>query len=1220
MLLIHLLTFIFAARLVLAGCAMYDNCGKKSVFGPALPCAVSTAPKTPSDNQANLLTELCGDKFDTVCCSEAQLVAMQTLLKKLDPLVSSCPACRRNFYDFVCEFTCSPHQLDFVEIIKSQPASDTGKEIVTELNQYIDRKYAQAFFDLCKNVKFSATNGYAMDLIGGGATTYEEFLKFMSDEKPMLGGSPFQINIKYDNTLDYTTRGKFSDMHPCDDKDYRCACTDCSLSCPLLPAIAPEQASQAQYWMIPALAVVAVLAYRAHRKHDENRDQQHTEQSHQHTDQSHQHTDQSHQHTDQSHQHTDQAHQHTDQAHQKTQPNTVTSRVFRRIGEVCSRWPFTVISVGLAACIVASLGLMRIQLETSPVGLWVSPNEPALHEYQYFEDKFGEWFRIEQVIVLSTTDEPVLSWPTIKWWFEQEQELRALRNNTLDSICFKPLGETCGIQLFTQYFDGNIAYLNEGNWRQQLGSCANSPVNCLPSFQQPLKPNILFDNDNVLEARAFVVTILVNSRLDDSEHTTAAIGYEHEIQNWAARLDRPGLRVSYSTETSLEEELNRSTTSDVVVILASYMCMFIYAALALGGKVPTRTRDLLRTRFMLGFGGIVIIALSVASLAGIFAYAGLKSTLIIAEVIPFLVLAVGIDNIFLIVNAVSDPTIEDGLNVQDSEDNSELPETSMDYDVRIGDALARIGPLCLLSATLQVAMFLLATRVDMPAVRNFAWYSAGAVLINFVLQVTVFIALLSLDERRIASGRLDVVPWVRASVELSGKNVRSVLNDLFAYTYAPWLFANRGKVLSVFFAWFFILASFLLPRVEQGLDQRIALPRDSYLNEYFNAVYEHLNVGPPLFLVVKDANVTLRTVQKQVCGKFGGCDEFSVANILEQEFRRGNVSTVGSPASSWLDDFLTWLNPSLDQCCRLKKNLDVFCSPHAPERQCETCYANSVYESSMEGLPEGSNFSFFFNQWIEEPSDPCPLGGKAPYATSVHRNADGLIDASYLRLAHRPLQSQRDFIDAFLNSKRIVSEIKRFQPSLDVFAFLPFYIFFVQYEHIQRLTVVLLTSAVALIFACTAVLLKSATCAAVLVATVVSILVDIIGSMAVLGVSLNAVSLVNLVICAGIAVEFTVHLTRQFATSKGDVGLLDVGDSGVRRAHALLSAIGGSILSGITITKVIGIFVLAFTKSKIFEVYYFRVWLSLIVIAGVHSLVLLPVLLSYCGGEEEVEE
>jgi Niemann-Pick C1 protein len=54
----------------------------------------------------------------------------------------------------------------------------------------------------------------------------------------------------------------------------------------------------------------------------------------------------------------------------------------------------------------------------------------------------------------------------------------------------------------------------------------------------------------------------------------------------------------------------------------------------------------------LGLGGVMIVLLSVAASIGIFGFAGVPATLIIFEIIPFLVLAVGVDNIFILVQVI----------------------------------------------------------------------------------------------------------------------------------------------------------------------------------------------------------------------------------------------------------------------------------------------------------------------------------------------------------------------------------------------------------------------------------------------------------------------------------------------------------------------------------------------------------------------------------------
>lgn len=75
-----------------------------------------------------------------------------------------------------------------------------------------------------------------------------------------------------------------------------------------------------------------------------------------------------------------------------------------------------------------------------------------------------------------------------------------------------------------------------------------------------------------------------------------------------------GLNVAFSTEVSLTEELNQSSNTDIRIIAISYIVMFIYASLALGGKLPTKSmKSLVKSRFMLGLSGIIIILLSVTS-------------------------------------------------------------------------------------------------------------------------------------------------------------------------------------------------------------------------------------------------------------------------------------------------------------------------------------------------------------------------------------------------------------------------------------------------------------------------------------------------------------------------------------------------------------------------------------------------------------------------------
>lgn len=313
-----------------------------------------------------------------------------------------------------------------------------------------------------------------------------------------------------------------------------------------------------------------------------------------------------------------------------------------------------------------------------------------------------------------------------------------------------------------------------------------------------------------------------------------------------------------------------------------------------------------------------------------------------------------------------------------------------------------------------------------------------------------------------------------------------------------------------------------------------------------------------------------REGQQELCGRFTTCQELSLANSLEAERKRPEVSYIASPPASWIDDFMQWTNPTFESCCRVRKaNSTMFCSARDSERMCRPCFEGQEWGSTMNGLPQGAEFSRYLDAWLQAPSnEECPLGGMAPYSHAINTSpvmsgsTDGVV-ASHFRTYHTPLKSQDDFINALTAAQRISTDISK-RTGTKVFPYSLFYVFFDQYEHIVSTAVQVLLLALIAVLVITSVLLGSWRTGAVITFTCALAVNAVAGVMGFWGISLNAISLVNLVISLGIAVEFCSHIARAFMGAGMGVpyekeGARERGE----RAFAALVDVGPSVRSSI---------------------------------------------------------
>jgi Niemann-Pick C1 protein len=232
--------------------------------------------------------------------------------------------------------------------------------------------------------------------------------------------------------------------------------------------------------------------------------------------------------------------------------------------------------------------------------------------------------------------------------------------------------------------------------------------------------------------------------------------------------------------------------------------------------------------------------------------------------------------------------------------------------------------------------------------------------------------------------------------------------------------------------------------------------------------------------------------------------------------------------------------------------------------------------------PTEETFRKYIRFFLSDLPDPnCQKAGRAAYSTGMIYTTNNLgkhvVQDSYFMSYHTTTITSKDFYTCLKESRKITADIedmfRKYGRNIEVFPYSIFYVYYEQYLTIWYDALASLGLSLLAVFVVTFIVTGlDITSAIIVLIMVFLILLNMGGLMWIWDISLNAVSLVNLVVCVGIGVEFISHIVRSYTMCSG---------SHMERACQSLSLMGSSVLSGITLTKFAGIVVLAFAKSQV---------------------------------------
>lgn len=166
---------------------------------------------------------------------------------------------------------------------------------------------------------------------------------------------------------------------------------------------------------------------------------------------------------------------------------------------------------------------------------------------------------------------------------------------------------------------------------------------------------------------------------------------------------------------------------------------------------------------------------------------------------------------------------------------------------------------------------------------------------DFILQLTIFVGALSLDNRRIKNKRGDIVCCCK-KYDNPAPVRKEIVRSNFQKHFVPMLYTNLSKIV-VFGITLCLVAIGVMAQYKLvlGLNQNVSLVENSDTYDYFETLYTYGDAGPPAYLVFNNVNYTNPVNIPQM-------------NLIAAELATLN-DTVLAPVYSWTTSYSNFINP-----------------------------------------------------------------------------------------------------------------------------------------------------------------------------------------------------------------------------------------------------------------------------------------------------------------------
>uniref|UniRef100_A0A7N5JE94 Patched domain-containing protein 3 n=1 Tax=Ailuropoda melanoleuca TaxID=9646 RepID=A0A7N5JE94_AILME len=539
------------------------------------------------------------------------------------------------------------------------------------------------------------------------------------------------------------------------------------------------------------------------------------------------------------------------------------------------------------------------------------------------------------------------------------------------------------------------------------------------------------------------------------------IHFLNQFSNIERSLALEKIQVVYFTSLSRQLEFEATSMTVIPLFHLAYLLIILFAI------TSCYRCDCVRNKMWAAAFGVISAALAVVSGFGLMLYIGVPFVIIVANS-PFLILGVGVDDMFIMISAWQKTSLMDNIKQ------------------RLSSVYSKVAVSITITTITNVLAFYTGIMTSFRSVQYFCIYTGTTLLFCYFYNITCFGAFMALDGKR----EVVCLRWLKKP-ETPNQKCSSLkrscclpcdslpdeqetdvhpMNLFFRDYFGPFLTSTESKFFVVLIYILYIISSIYgCFQVQEGLDLRNLASDDSYITPYFNVEEEYFSdYGPRVMVIVTE---TLDYWDQDARRKL----EICLADLENSDYVDKNLTEF------WLREYVQYMENNRQDV----NDKDTF----------------------MNGLP---NFLTHFPLFV--------------YDINISSSHEIIASRGFIQTMGVSSSTNKKMMLSQLRSRAEKCEIP-------LMVYNQAFIYFDQYTAILENTVRNVIVASTAMFIVSLLLIPHPLCSLWVTFAIASVIVGVTGFMAFWNVNLDSISMINLVICIGFSFDFSAHISYAFVSS-----------------------------------------------------------------------------------------